>query len=316
MRQLFTISILLTIALLETSLFADSPSDNSAADNWLAMGQELAKADAAASKAPSASTKPASAPAADLAAGQRYVPWRNRYGPAYPGEFWTSFGRDGKEFLPIMWDNTKATVTNPLSLVCIGLAGASGIAINASGADDKVADHYERHGSQLNTFWDSVGDAGGNPGTHFAIAGAAYLATLAANDVGNYEKSKTMLHALALNGIVTEALKVAARTHSPNGDPLGWPSGHMSSSVCFATVLHEQYGPMVGVPAFAFAGYVGYERIDARNHDFSDVVSGAFLGLAIGHAVAQNSQARIAGMKLVPYVDPRGVAGVALVKDW
>jgi len=73
----------------------------------------------------------------------------------------------------------------------------------------------------------------------------------------------------------------------------------------------------VGVPLMAFAAYVGYERIDARNHDFNDVISGALIGFAIGHAVASNHQARIAGLDVVPYVGSRGDAlGVALAKQW
>jgi membrane-associated phospholipid phosphatase len=113
------------------------------------------------------------------------------------------------------------------------------------------------------------------------------------------------------------ALKVAVRTRSPNGDPLGWPSGHTSSSFTFATVIWEEYGPCAGVPAMLFAGYVGYERIDARNHDFSDVISGALIGLAIGHAVTQNHMPRILGFDIAPYVDPAsGAVGVAASKRW
>ncbi|GAG43592.1 unnamed protein product, partial [marine sediment metagenome] len=127
---------------------------------------------------------------------------------------------------------------------------------------------------------------------------------------------KAMLSALSINGLTTIALKGIANTDSPNGDPWGWPSGHTSSSFCMAAVLWESYGPWVGVPAYAFATYVGYERIDARNHDFSDVVSGALIGMAIGHIVAQNHKPRILGMDVVPYADDRGAFGLALAKTW
>ena len=255
------------------------------------------------------------APTSQPATAQEYVPYPRRRGPAYPGNFWYSFGRDGKEFAFMMGDDAKAVATNPWSLAGLAAAGASGIAIAASGADNKVDDHFTTHGHQLNTFWDSVGDAGGNPGTHFAVAGAMYFTTLAANDTKNYEVSKALLSALAINGLLTEGLKVAVDTNSPNGDPLGWPSGHMSSSVCLATVMAEAYGPWVGVPLFAFAGYVGYERIDARNHDFSDVISGAFIGLAIGHAVMQNHQPKVFGFEVIPWADPeKNAAGLAMTK--
>lgn len=278
---------------------------------WLAMGGDLAQA----AEGRTAAAKAASAPAG--AAKLPYVPYAQRRGPAYPGDFWTSFGRDGKEFLGMIWDDTKATATSPFSLVCLGLAGATGMALSGSNGNDQVERHFAKHGGGLNGFWDTVGDAGGNPATHFGVAGAMYLASLASGDTRDYEVSKTMLSALAINGLVTLALKGAAHTESPNGDENGWPSGHTSSSFAFATVVYEAYGPWLGVPAFAFASFVGYERLDARNHDFSDVISGALIGIAIGHAVSQNHMPKILGMDVVPFADPeRGAVGLALAKQF
>jgi membrane-associated phospholipid phosphatase len=242
--------------------------------------------------------------------------WRDRRGPAYPDDFTRSFGRWAAEFAPIVWDDTVATATNTWTWIGLGAAGASGIAIAASEADHKVADHYARRGPQLSHFWDMVGDIGGNPGTHFGLAGGMLLWSMAYNDVEMYEKSNTLASALAINGVVTMALKGLVRSRSPNSDPWGWPSGHTSSTFALATVLHKQYGSMVGVPMFAFAAFVGYERIDARNHDFSDVISGAIIGIVIGHAVTENHNAKILGMDIVPYVGPRGGVGIALSKKW
>jgi hypothetical protein len=282
--------------------------------NWLALGDALAQQ---ADKAAAGAGPAASQPGGGAEAKPAYVPYDKRRGPAYPGEFWTSFGRDGKEFAPMMLDDAVAVATNPFSLVCLGLAGAAGIAMNGGNGDEQVAKHFsnENHHT-LNSFWDSVGDAGGNPGTHFALAGAMYFASYAIDDTKTYEVSKTMLSALAINGITTLTLKAAVRTHSPNGDDLAWPSGHASSSFTVATVLAESYGPLVGVPAYAFAAYVGFERLDARNHNFSDVISGALIGIAIGHAVSQKHMPKLLGMDVVPYVDDRGAAGLALVKNW
>jgi membrane-associated phospholipid phosphatase len=157
---------------------------------------------------------------------------------------------------------------------------------------------------------------GGNPGLHFALAGAAYFASQANDDVKTYEVSKSMLSALSINGLMTMGLKVAARTESPNGDEFGWPSGHTSSSFCFAAVMYEHYGPAVGLPLYAFASFVGYERIDARNHDFNDVISGAMIGMAIGHVVAGNHRPKVLGMDVLPYTDPRGGVGLLLTREF
>lgn len=199
--------------------------------------------------------------------------WSVRRGPAYRDDWLRSLGRDGKEFLPAVWDDTKATFTNRWALLGLAAAGIAGVATHEA-ADDRVEDHYTKHGSQLNTLWDTAGDVAGNPGLHFAVAGTMYFGSLASGNTKGYETAKALLNALAINGLTTLALKGIVQTDSPNGDPLGWPSGHTSSSFCLATVLYEAYGPWVGVPLYLLAGYVGYERIDARNHDFSDVISG------------------------------------------
>jgi hypothetical protein len=277
--------------------------------NWLAAGAQLAQAD----EKPDSSVPPAqTAPPATT-----YVPWRERVGPAYPGDFWRSFGRYSKELPETLWDDTKVTFTSPFSWVCFGLAGAAGIALNGHNGDAQIADHYTRHGSQLNSFWDSVGDAGGSPGTQFAITGAAYFISLARDDKKTYEVSTTMMNALIINGLFTEMLKVCVQTKSPNGDKYAWPSGHTSSSFCFATVAYDAYGPWVGVPLYGFATFVGYERIDARNHNFSDVISGALIGIAIGHAVAHHHQPKFLSMDVIPYVNPAtGTVGIGLTKAW
>ena len=245
------------------------------------------------------------------------TPWRQRSGPAYPDDPIRSLGRFGKEFLPVLADNTRALATDRNSLALLAAAGAGGIALKGPNADDPVADHYSRRGSQLNKFWDGVGDVGGNPGLHFAFAGALYVSSLNGSDAKSYDNAKTLLHALALNGLFTTALKAAARTEAPNGNENVWPSGHTSSTFTLATVLWQQHGPAIGLPLAAFATYVGYERIDARNHNFSDVVSGALIGVAIGHAVTRNHQLRLADFTLTPYLHPTsGAPGLALVKEW
>jgi hypothetical protein len=271
---------------------------------WAASAPAGGVADAAA-----AAGRPDTRPAQPPPGGRRTV------GPAYPGDFWRSFGRWAKDLPADLWDDTVATATNPWSLAGIAAAGATGIAIAAGDGDRCAARHYTKHRPQLSHFGDMVGDVGGNPGAHFAVAGAMLLTAMARDDVVNTEKSRSLINALALNGLVTLGLKGIVRTRSPNGDAFGWPSGHTSSSFCLATVMHEHYGPLAGVPLFAFATFVGYERVDARNHDLSDVVSGALLGLAIGHAVAQNHRAKILGMDVLPYANGRGV-GLALSKQW
>lgn len=304
---------------------------------WLALGKELSRQSAGADAAGEPSSFPASLPAsfsttqpagtaasrpattagrpADRTNLRPYVPWPIRRGPAYPGDFWTSFGRDSKELPLTLWSDTVAAFTNPVTLVGMGFVAATGIVL-ASVADNPVEDYRERHGMWMNHFWDNAFDAGGNPGTHFAIAWPMYFTTLATGDVKDYEISKTLINALIINDLLTLGLKVAVHNKSPNGDILGWPSGHTSSSFAFATVITEEYGPLVGAPFLTFATFVGIERVDARNHDFSDVISGGIMGIAIAHGVVQNHKGKVWGFEVVPYIPPDGGAGIALLKQW
>jgi len=245
-----------------------------------------------------------------------FTPWRQRRGPAYPDDKWRSFGRDAQELPLTLWDDTKATFTDPVAITGLLAAGVAGIAINGSGVDNTVDGRTAGH-RQLSKSLDGIGGFFGSPAVHFPFAAAMYATGLVGGNEKTYETSKTLLNALAMTGITTMALKVAMRTESPNGDEFGWPSGHTSSSFTLATVLNKAYGPWVGVPMFAFATFVGYQRIDARNHDFSDVVSGAVIGFVIGHVVANEHEAKIFGMDVLPYADPNtGAVGVALGKVW
>lgn len=246
-----------------------------------------------------------------------YVPWRRRVGRAYPDRFWPSLGRWGKEMPATLWDDTKAVATDRFALGALAVAGIAGAAIASSELDDRVERHYTRRGSQLGEDLDSIGGFFGNPSLHLPVAFATVIAATASGDEQFYEDSTTMLNALAVTGMVTQGMKWAFRSESPNGNEMGWPSGHSSSSFCVATVMYHQHGPWVGVPLMGFAAFVAYQRVDARNHDLSDVVSGSLIGMAIGHAVAGNHKMRVFGMDVVPYVDPsNGAVGVALFTKW
>ena len=72
----------------------------------------------------------------------------------------------------MLWDDTVGLSRNRASIGLLLAAGAAGIALQGPNADDPIERNYEKHGSQLNSGWDTVGDAGGNPGIHFAAAGA------------------------------------------------------------------------------------------------------------------------------------------------
>ncbi len=83
---------------------------------------------------------------------------------------------------------------------------------------------------------------------------------------------------------VVYILKPTVDRTRPNGGSQSFPSGHSASAFSGAAFLQLRYGWAYGVPAYAFASYVGWSRVYAKEHWTSDVVAGAALG--IGGALA------------------------------
>lgn len=218
--------------------------------------------------------------------------------------------RDFDDFGPSLGRDLQAHATwETVGLLLAG--GAASLAVRET-LDDDVDDWTAESPNR----WGDVNDGlsvVGNPAHHFAAAAALWGTSLAFEDPELHSLSGSMMNALVITGASTLLLKLIADSDSPNGESLGWPSGHTASSVTMAAVLDEYYGPWVGVPAYLVAGAVAWERIDDREHDLSDVVFGAALGYAVGKVVARNHLAEQARLPIVPYVNPLdGSPGVGL----
>ena len=232
---------------------------------------------------------------------------------------WHQMGHEAKAFGSRgFWRGFKTSFWDVENALTLTAALGASVAVRGTGVDDTVRDRTRGHRQ--------LGDADepiqllGHPGTHFAAAGALWLTSTLTQDVKQHELAKTLGEALAVTGVSTLALKAAANTRTPDRESQGWPSGHTSSAFTVAAVLNEYYGPWVGVPSLALAGLVGYQRIDSRVHDFSDVAFGAMLGYVVGTSIARDNKAEfpeLFGMQVVPFVDPEtGATGLALMKQW
>ncbi|MCX5643737.1 MAG: phosphatase PAP2 family protein [Phycisphaerae bacterium] len=112
-------------------------------------------------------------------------------------------------------------------------------------------------------------------------------------------------------------LKAIVHNDQPDGGPWSRPSGHTSSAVAVASVLHEFYGWKVGLPAYAGAGLVAWRMMDEGDHWAGDVLFGAVLGWVVGHTVAgRHGSAEIAGFELLPYYGnyQTPAAGISLAR--
>lgn len=223
--------------------------------------------------------------------------------------------RDVKTMHTDLWHDTKQVYGNPVNLAILGVTYGGSLALQETGPDDTVEDHYTPGHHSLSRGWRNAADAYGNPGTHFAIAGAWYVLGQQLQDDKTYNVGKTLASALIINGVTTMAGQAASWDRAPNGEWGAFPSGHTSSSFCIASVMDRSYGHLVGVPLYGLATIVAVERVDDRNHYFSDVVMGAVLGTVVGHAVASGRDPEIFGWKVLPWADPSGGGtGVAFFK--
>jgi len=207
----------------------------------------------------------------------------------------------------------KHTYAKPENLIILGTAFGADRIIRHN-LDGDIRDDLRYDDTSLAETGD-FGSVIGNPALHFGIAGAWYLASVHGQDQENYAKSRTLFQALLVNGLSTMLLKVSMDDEAPNDEDWGWPSGHTSSSMCFAAVMHEYYGWKVGVPLYLLSGYAAATRLEDREHDLSDVVFGAALGLVVGHSVVQGELPQVAGFYLLPY-GGRDAGGLMLVKRW
>ena len=220
-----------------------------------------------------------------------------------------------------MLQGSKETYSRADNLAALLLAGGASVVMHNEPSklsiDDKVASHFERHGNLPDDLSETTYTVGG-PGFHFAATGLWYGLAAANKDDLNSQRAWTMLTALSITGVTTLGLKAIVNNEQPNQEMgMAWPSGHTASSFTVASVLDEFYGPQIGIPAYAAAGFVGYRMMDAGDHWASDVLFGGVLGWVVGHTVAgKHMQLEVAGFEVMPYAGDSGATGIALVRQF
>ena len=110
-----------------------------------------------------------------------------------------------------------------------------------------------------------------------ALPAAAFGKALLEEDT---EGQKQFLLGFGTNVVTTLALKSAIHKARPNReDDESFPSGHASVAFQAASFLERRYGWAYGAPAYLTAAWVGYTRVEEDEHYWSDVVSGAAIGI-------------------------------------
>ena len=138
---------------------------------------------------------------------------------------------------------------------------------------------------------------------------AASLAVTVRQD--DREGRRQFYRSFAANAGATLLLKAVADDERPDGsDDDAFPSGHASVAFQAAAFLHRRYGARKAWPAYVLAGFVGWSRVDADEHDEADVLAGAALGTAMSFLLADRIDDRRVAFSAAP------TAGGFVVRIW
>ncbi len=108
------------------------------------------------------------------------------------------------------------------------------------------------------------------------------IAYIKHDDLGKKEWLRNISAELILNSAARLIFDQTSLGKRPSGRGYGFPSGHVGFVFSGASFLQERYGWQYGVPAYALATYVAYERVDSHHHHARDVIAAAALSYGIG----------------------------------
>jgi membrane-associated phospholipid phosphatase len=174
----------------------------------------------------------------------------------------------------------KIFVVTALVFSCLG-AAAQGIDLDITKAINPMDPN--------STYW--KGTSYSAYGVEVGLPVGLFVAGLIKGDKQLKRNAYEVTGALAIQLITTAIMKRAFDRRRPwekypneiypykHSGGKSFPSGHTSTAFCLATSLTLEYKKWyIGVPAYLWAGSVGYSRIYLGVHYFSDVVGGAIVG--------------------------------------
>ena len=100
-------------------------------------------------------------------------------------------------------------------------------------------------------------------------------------------------------GLATvHALKIVTNKSRPNfTDNRSFPSGHAFAAFSGASYINSRFGYAYGIPAFVFASWVGYSRINVKAHFAGDVLAGASIAFLFNQFFTDEVSLKVAPVK-------------------
>jgi membrane-associated phospholipid phosphatase len=186
-----------------------------------------------------------------------------------PGSFFKTIGQDVSNFFTL--DTAKIMV--PFTVAGLAASHWDGAAV-------------EDAGERIPSSTASIGNIGGNLYAQLGAGIGTYVIGRATSKPQVALLGGDLLRAQIVSQIFVQGAKFAAERTRPDGsNNFSFPSGHTASAFATATVLQEHFGWKAGIPAYAFASFVGASRMASNKHYLSDVLVGAGIGIAAGRTV-------------------------------
>ena len=232
--------------------------------------------------------------------------------PAGPGrnrEAVPSVGYYVKEIIPDLRGGAKRIFSRDnVPLVLIGL-GLTGLALTV---DHRVQDYFQEKRPMVHqaNIGDKVGQGYFPVGVGVALLGAGEWL----DDKKMADTGFVTMEGLVVTVIATEGLKYAVSRKRPNGaDHLSFPSGHASGMASMSASVSEMYDwdLRIAVPLYLLTAFVSASRLQANQHNLSDVIAGITLGTLVGTSFAKfqkeknHEKGGATGISLVPVLDER-----------
>ena len=168
-------------------------------------------------------------------------------------------------------------MAGPANLIVLGASGAGSLLVHQKDAAI-VAN------ADLDTFY-RPGNVLGDGATHAAAGLAVFIGGHLAHSSRAALIGADLLRAQIVSGAIADGIKYSTNRTRPDGGRHSFPSGHASSAFAAAAVLQGHFGWKAAVPSYLVASYVAAARVETRHHFASDVLFGAGIGIAAGHAV-------------------------------
>lgn len=191
----------------------------------------------------------------------------------------------------------------PLNLAILGFAAQVTLVLALTDADQDIQKEVK---NSLNGYG-KIGTFGGMWYTIAGITLSPYIVGRFRDDEKMIDAGKALIESQILTQVATNALKFTVRRERPDGSArTSFPSGAASATFDIASTINSLYGYKIGIPLYAFAGFVGFTRLSENKHFTSDVLFGAALGTAIGRSTAQAHKKENRRFSLMPYSDGEG----------